>query len=48
MMHLRDWPARRIGRMWLGGCVLETLLVAALLSTGEPPTEPYPRSPGQA
>jgi hypothetical protein len=37
MMRLRDWPARRIGRMWLGGCALEALLVAALLVTGDPP-----------
>lgn len=47
-MRLRDWPARRIGRMWLGGCALEVLLMAALISTGEPPTEPPPRSPRQA
>lgn len=42
-MRLRDWPPRRIGRMWLGGCVLEALLMAALLSTGEPPPRSYPR-----
>jgi phage shock protein PspC (stress-responsive transcriptional regulator) len=42
MMRLRDWPARRIGRMWLGGCALEALLVAALISTGDPPPKSDP------
>lgn len=37
MTRLRDWPARRIRRLWLAGCVLEVLLFAALMSTGEPP-----------
>jgi hypothetical protein len=37
-MRLRDWPARRIRRMWLAGLVAEALLIAVLRFTGEPPT----------
>jgi hypothetical protein len=28
--------------MWLGGCALEVLLMAALISTGDPPPKSYP------
>ena len=42
MMRLRDWPPRRIGVLWLAGCAVEALLIAALAFTGEP-AAPYPR-----
>lgn len=37
MMPLRDWPARRIGRLWLAGCAVELLLFAGIMMAGEPP-----------
>jgi hypothetical protein len=37
MMRLRDWPARRIGLLWLAGCAAEALLFAVPMSFGEPP-----------
>lgn len=42
-MRLRDWPARRIGRLWLAGVAVEALLMAVIASTGEDPGS-MPRS----
>jgi hypothetical protein len=43
MMRLRDWPPRRIGRLWLGGIAVEALLIAALRLTSDPPPPRYDR-----
>lgn len=41
MPRLRDWPPRRIGLLWIWGCGLEGLLLAALWVTGDrPPPRP--------
>jgi hypothetical protein len=37
MMRLRDWPPRRIGRLWLAGLAMEALLVAVIAFTGDDP-----------
>lgn len=36
-MRLGDWPARRIGLLWLAGLATEALLIAVIASTGEDP-----------
>ncbi|HEU4882159.1 MAG TPA: hypothetical protein VFT45_07940 [Longimicrobium sp.] len=43
MMRLRDWPPRRIGRLWLAGIAVEALLIAALWLTSDPPPPRYDR-----
>jgi hypothetical protein len=45
MIRLRDWPPRRIGRLWLAGFAVEALLVAALWLVGDPPTPLPGRDP---
>jgi hypothetical protein len=44
-MRLRDWPPRRIGRLWLAGIAAEALFIAALWLTGDPPSPRYDRHP---